>query len=235
MTLYKAKQFSVDSNGAYLTRLVDVEGRPILFERTEIDGKRRGGSHVCFPYFGADAAGILPQHGFGRDVEWKVTVGADGTEIACSYMKRDEEGLFEGLSANILYKLHPKDNEFFVGLTVSNPFPHTGPQPVSPGFHPYFAVDPTDLRLGGEKINIADFEPYREYPNTNSMTIASGGRIVTVSSSDLQHMVVWSDAKGEYLCVEPTLSGHSFDSTKLGSSVLEATTHVQYGFTIKWS
>lgn len=234
MTLHSMKQFSVDSYGAYLTRLEDSTGVPILFERTEIDGRRRGGAHVCFPYFGVDAAGAMPQHGFGRDVEWLIDVVGD-SEVSCSYMARGDDGLYSGLSASILYKLHSEHNEFYTGIVISNPFSRTGPQSVSPGFHPYFAVDPSDVRLNGEKIDLVDFEPYKEYPNTKSLTMQSGGRTITVASNDLRHMIVWTDAKGDYLCVEPTLSGHSFDSTKLGDNILEPANHVQYGYTIKWS
>ena len=60
MTLITAKQFSVDETGAYITELYDVDGNQILFPRTMIGEKLRGGSHVCFPYFGPDGAGILP-------------------------------------------------------------------------------------------------------------------------------------------------------------------------------
>lgn len=234
MTLYRAKQFSVDSEGAYLVDLYDAAGKPILFPRTAIDGKRRGGAHVCFPYFGADAAGMLPQHGFGRDVEWDVVTTGD-TEVAYSYMKRDDEGLYQGLSATITYIAHPEDNELYTGIVISNPFLRTGPQPISPGFHPYFAVNPNDVRLNGTKIDLADFEPYKEYPDTNMMVIESDGRTITISSNELKHMVVWSDAKGDYLCVEPTLSGHSFDSTRPDGTILEPESYTQYGYTIKWS
>lgn len=233
MTLDSASQFSVDSDGGYIVDLYDAAGEPILFPRTIIDGKRRGGSHVCFPYFGVDATGVLPQHGYGRDVEWQVSV-EDANYIACSYMKRGAEGLQQGLSASILYSLSPENNELHTGIVISNPFPRTDPQPVSPGFHPYFAIDPRDVKLNGESISVADFEPYKEYPNTESMTIESGGRTITVRSSDLQHMVVWTDAKGDYLCVEPTHSGHSFDSSKSEGAVLLPETHVQYGYAISW-
>jgi glucose-6-phosphate 1-epimerase len=235
MTVHTTPQFSVDTHGAYLTKLVDQTGGPILFERTDIDGKRRGGAHVSFPYFGADAAGKLPQHGFGRDVEW-ATIDVADDEIACSYMERDDNGLYQGLSVTILYKLYPGDNELYSGIVISNPFPRTGPQFVSPGFHPYFAVDPGDVKLNGKRVDLSDFEPYKEYPNTEAMTIESGGRTITVSSIDLQHMVVWTDGKGDYLCVEPTLSGHSFDSSQPSGVIIEPQSHtVQYGYTIKWS
>ena len=231
MTLYTAKQFSVDSEGAYLVDLYDSTGWPILFPRTMIDGKRRGGSHVCLPYFGADATGALPQHGFGRDVEWQVSVVSDQV-IECAYVHSAQDS-FEGLEATLRYELAEAGNGFTTTLSVKNG--GKKPMTITPGFHPYFAVDPADVRLDGEKVDLADFEPYKEYPGTSSMTIASGGRTITVSSDDLEHMVVWTNLQGDFLCVEPTLSGHSFDSTKLGDTILEPETHVQYGYAVKWS
>lgn len=237
MTLYSTPQFSIDSHGAYLTRLVDKEGRPVLYERTEIDGKRRGGAHVCLPYFGPDAAGKLPQHGYGRDVEWDVTKSSDN-EISCSLFQTNEDGAHVGLTANILYLLSPERNELYTGIVISNPFRRSEPQSVTPGFHPYFVVNPSDVRLNGKKIHLADYEPFKEFPDTPEVILESGGRTITVSSSNLQHMIVWTDAKGEYLCVEPTLMGNAFDSTKPGENILDPNNDdhmVQYGYTIKWS
>ncbi len=230
MTLYTAKQFSVDSHGAYLTRLVDGAGSPILFEQIEIDGKRRGGSHVCLPYFGADAAGVLPQHGFGRDVEWDV-VAVNDHEIHCSYKEMNDE-LFSGLVAEIVYRLNEAGNSFTTELNIAN----TGDKPlaVSPGFHPYFAVDPSDVRLNGERINLVDFEPYEDFPNTEEMTIETVGRAMTVSSRDLRHMVVWTNLRGDYLCVEPTHSGHSFDSAERSGNLLHTGEAATYLYVTSW-
>lgn len=232
MTLHAAKQFSVDSHGAYLVSLTDSEGKPILFERTEIDGKRRGGAHVCFPYFGADAAGVLPQHGFGRDVEWEIEVLND-REISCSYEEM-ASGLPTGFRARILYSLHEEGNSFHTALFVSNTSQPRASFAVSPGFHPYFAVDPRGVRLNGQKIDLADFEPYQDFPDMMEMAIESDGRTITVWSQNLRHMVVWTDMKGDYLCVEPTLSGHSFDSTKESGVVLQTSESESFSYNISW-
>ncbi len=232
MTLHTAKQFSVDSHGAYLVSLTDGEGKPILFERTEIDGKRRGGAHVCLPYFGADAAGVLPQHGFGRDVEWEIEVLSD-REISCFYEEMDGE-FPTGFRARMLYSLDQEGNSFHTALLVMNTFRRKGPFAVSPGFHPYFAVDPKDVRFNGQKIDLADFEPYKDFPDMMEMTIESGGRTITVWSQNLLHMVVWTDMKGDYLCVEPTLSGHSFDSTKGSGVVLQTSESESFSYNISW-
>lgn len=233
MTLYDAKQFSVDSHGAYVTKLTDSAGSPILFERTEIEGKRRGGSHVCLPYFGADAAGKLPQHGFGRDVEWEVEMLGDN-EISCVY-KEMEGDLPTGFEARLLYSIDETGDSFITALSIFNVFKSKGPFYVSPGFHPYFAVDPNDVRLNGVRVNLTDFEPYKDFPDTESLIIESRGRTISISSYNLHHMVAWTDLKGGYFCIEPTHSGHSFNSISPDGDLLQTSETVSYSYTISWT
>lgn len=229
--IYGTEQFSVDSHGAYVVRLVDGGGSPVLFEQTEIDGKRRGGAHVCLPYFGPDAAGARPQHGFGRDVEWSVEA-AHGSEIRCTYKEESDE-LFGGLHAELTYRLGEAGDSFTTVLAIAN----HGKKSFSltPGFHPYFAVDPKDVRLNGENVDLADFEPFKSFPGTPQMTIESGGRVVTVSSQDLPYMVAWTNLQGDYLCVEPTLMGNAFDSTKQEGAVLQPGASSAYTYIVHWN
>ena len=232
MTMYEAKQFSVDSGGAYLVNLYDSRGDAILFPRATIDGKRRGGAHVCLPYFGPDAAGVLPQHGFGRDVEWSVEVLSDN-EIRCVY-EEIKDGVSTGFYASILYKLFEDNNSFVTALTAANQSSRSEPFAVTPGFHPYFAVDPEDTYLNGGRIQLTDYEPFKSFPESSTMTLHSGGRTITVSSQDLRHMIVWTDKRGDYLCVEPTLSGNGFDSTKTSEHTLGAGAVAAYSYSITW-
>lgn len=232
MTRHTAKQFSVDAVGAYVTELYDVAGRPILFPRTRLGEKLRGGSHVCYPYFGPDRAGLLPQHGFGRTVAWQVEVSADERTVMCRYDEAQHE-LFAGLSAQLRYHLNATGDELATELTVTN---HSDqPRAVMPGFHPYMAVDPADVRLNGKQIDVADFEPFRSFPDSAKMTLETAGRTVTVSSGDLTHMIVWTDAQDNYLCVEPTARGNGFDASATPHDVLQPGGVVEYRFSIAWS
>lgn len=231
MAIYKAKQFSVDSEGAYLVSLTDGEGEPILFERTAIDGKRRGGSHVCLPYFGVDAAGALPQHGFGRDVSWDVRV-VDENTIDCSYIHAEHDD-FEGLGANLRYQLGEEGGEFTTTLHVMNQGEKS--MTVTPGFHPYFAVDTSDVRLNGTAIDVADFEPYKDYPDTNEMMLETAGRTIKIASGTLRHMVAWTNLQGDFLCVEPTKGGHNFDSEKQDRHSLPPGEKLTLQYTIGWA
>ena len=231
MTTHKARQFSVDEAGAYVTELSDNLGHPILFPRVTLDGKLRGGCHMCYPYFGPDQAGVLPQHGFGRAVQWRVEVSADHREVSCTY-DATEDKLFSGLHAQLLYRLGPTDDTFTATLTVTNCGDH--PCPVTPGFHPYFMIDPTDVRLNGAVIDLANFAPFQSFPDRELMTLETMGRTVAVASSDMTHMVVWSDARDAYLCVEPTRSGNGFDSLGGSPGVILPGETVRYTYTISW-
>jgi galactose mutarotase-like enzyme len=229
MTLYRRGQFSIDSHGAYVVELHDESGRPVLFPRTTLEGKRRGGSHVCLPYFNPDEAGILPQHGFGRDVEWNIDVSGDAQSAVCSYDER--AGIFQGLAAQIIYSL--KDACFTTALTVANHGQNTFL--ISPGFHPYFSVDRESIVLNGKSVDLGEFEPFQSCPDMPTMTLTTNGKTVTIASDSLTHTVVWSDARGDYLCIEPTLTGGGFNSqTNQGGIEVAPGQAYKYTYTITW-
>lgn len=231
MTVITARQFSVDEIGAYVTELLDRDGRPVLFSRTMIGEKLRGGSHVCYPYFGPDASGVLPQHGFGRTATWQTHVSDDNRKVTCTYNETEDE-LFAGLRAILHYEISAAGDAFTTTLAVTN----TGDtsRVVMPGFHPYIAIDPADVTLNGVSIEVADFEPFQSFPDMSRMTVETAGRTVTISSTDLTYMVAWTDSKGDYLCVEPTLQGNGFDSTATAPGTIAPGATVSYSFTIAW-
>jgi galactose mutarotase-like enzyme len=230
--IYSSTQFTVDSNGAYLVSLTDAKGVPILFERAELDGKRRGGSHVCLPYFGPDAVGELPQHGFGRDVTWQVEVSEDRRTATCSYV-HTEAGLFYGLEATLVYELASDGRSLMTKLRVRNG--GEAPFSLSPGFHPYFVVQPDALMLNGEAVDYVAYEPFRELPGQGVMMLETGMHTVTVESKTMPYMIVWSDARGEYLCVEPTAAGNVFDASRSDATPLLPGESRQYSYCISWA
>lgn len=191
--------------GAYLTELKAADGRDIIFPLTELQGKRRGGSHICLPYFGPDLDGELAQHGYGREVEWcEVELSSE----RAVYRHRQTEGRFVGLEAELSYSLG--DNFLQTELKVFNGAAEA--MHISPGFHPYFAVNPEDIALDGQAISLDDYEPFQERPGSSRLELKGANYQVEISSDDLTHAVVWSDSRGDYLCVEPTLAGNVFYS-----------------------
>lgn len=223
----------IDPKGAYLTKLTDVEGNPILFQRSLTGDKVRGGSHVCLPAFGPDASGVLDQHGYGRGVDWDFVSSSDKQTVQCDHLQ--QEGPYAGLQSRIIYKL-TEDGETSALHTKLFLFNHSErDMPISPGFHPYFAVDPDDIRLNDEQISLADFEPFQDYGVHESMKLETAGRTITISSPDLQHFIVWSDSRGDYLCIEPTFAGSGFDyNSPREAELLLAQESKRFSYVIRW-
>lgn len=197
--------FSIDPHGAYLTQLHTSEGQPILFDRTTIDGKTRGGCHVCLPNFGPDSSGELAQHGFGRTVDWQVVRDeGDVVELRMPQV----EGDYAGLEASMIYAYDADASRCTMRLEVSNS--GTTPLRVAPAFHPYFAVGEDEpVRLNGELLDTSAYEG-TEFVEGISHELAIGERQLTLESDELTTWALWSDNRGGYFCVEPSEAGPSF-------------------------
>lgn len=224
--------FTVDTKGAYLTRLVDTGGRPILFERTLIDGKTRGGCHVCLPNFGPDASGRLAQHGFGRNLPWEVMESADAhvVELALPHV----EGDYAGLNATLRYQSEP--THMIMRLTVYNDGDDERSLPIAPAFHPYFAVpDGAEVVLNDEKLDISQYSG-TEYIDGTVHVLRIGERRLKLSSEQLTKWALWTDMRGGYFCVEPTLEGSSFatEGGSLKPTQLRRGEMKVYDFRIDW-
>ena len=227
------QSMSIDSKGAYLTELIDAQGKPILFPKSLIGDKIRGGSHVCLPAFGPDASGELPQHGYGRDVEWDIVTASDGRTVQCEYTQ--QEGSYAGLQSRIIYQLTERTDGAVLNTKLFL-FNHSeSDMPVSPGFHPYFVVNPRDITLNDEQISLTDLEPFQDYGIHESMKLQTFGRTITISSPNLQHFIVWSDSRADYLCIEPTLAGSGFNYNQPRSGeLLPAGQSQSFSYTIEW-
>lgn len=223
------QHFSIDPQGAYVTRLVDQESTPILFERTEINDKRRGGSHVCLPNFGPDASGVLAQHGFGRTSEWQLTRDDDDVK---ELTMTPVEGEYANLQATLRYVYDNDNSQFTMTLVVAN----TGESPfrVAPGFHPYFAVGDEPVQLDGAQIDLTRYAG-TEYATGPTRELRIGNRAIRLHSEQLTTWALWTDLAGEYFCVEPTLCGPSFSSSDTTpDEQLGAGEQRSYEFTISW-
>ncbi len=225
-------EMTVDSQGAYLTSLVDDFGASILYPRTTIDGKNRGGCHVCLPNFGPDSSRALDQHGFGRTSQWDVVT--DEPFVRELYLPRGV-GDYQGLQASLRYAIGQDVTQLTMRLNVRN----NGETPlrVEPGFHPYFAVP-----LGVKEVYIDDAVygltelAGTKYIEGNSHTLGIGPRELELHSEQLTKWAIWTDLKGQYVCVEPTLNGPSFSDSSDSEEILplQAGELRTYDFTIKW-
>jgi len=225
---YHHERFDVQEKGAYLARLDDEQGRPILarFAHVGEASKARGGSHVCLPYFGPDALG-RPQHGFGRDLEWRIEPADNG---AMTYFEQEVPG-WEGFRAQIEYMYG--DKTFEIKLTAFNG--GSVALRISPGFHPYFALASNTAELDGVSLN-ANEHGEATFIEGPTHTLKTDTHELTLHSEELQTWAVWSDRLGDYFCVEPTFRGPSFaaGTEPLDGEVLAPGEERSFAFTISW-
>ena len=227
-TEQQPKRFEVNPHGAYLMRLDDDNGDHILapFDKLGPAEKTRGGCHVCLPYFGPDTSG-RPQHGFGRDLEWRIEENG-GTTTA--YFESDVPG-WEDFQAQIDYV--GGHQEFTMKLTVFNG--GSEPRRVSPGFHPYFAVSDATVELDGQEVSVNEYGE-AQYLEGPTHILKTSSRDLRLHSDELQTWAVWSDRLGDYFCVEPTFRGpsHAAGTEPLDGEILAPGEERSYSFTISW-
>lgn len=220
--------FAIDPHGAYVTELSSGD-RPILFTRTHIDGKLRGGSHVCLPNFGPDEAGVLAQHGFGRTEDWELV--RDQPDVKELVLPRGP-GVYADLKSRLRYTLSTSD--FTMQLTLHA----TGTEPlrVAPAFHPYFASpEDEEVYLDGERCDLSQYAG-TEYTSGPTHELRIGNRTFVLHSDQLTTWALWTDQAGRYFCIEPSLIGQSFRHIEPHSSELLPPGEVRsYEFRVGWS
>lgn len=223
---------TIDPTGAWLTSLADKKG-DILYQRhliTDVNGaeKVRGGMHVCLPNFGPDEQTGQPQHGFGRSSQWRV-VGND--DAYASMILLNGTGIYEDVSSMLSFELDEK--QLTVTLSVINK--GTEPVHIAPGFHPYFAIDPKNVYLDDDPVNLNQLIDTK-FISGQAHDIETTNRVITVDSEELNHWAVWTDMLDNYLCVEPTLSGYAFTREPVPENeMLGNRAQGTYSVTISWT
>lgn len=222
----------IDLDGAWVTNLSDDNG-DILFPKRSLrldDGskKTRGGLHVCLPNFGPGGDSGLPQHGFGREKEWIIRARSDASitlELAGV-----GEG-YESLHSQLVYTLKP--SELTAELTVNN----QGDQDLrlAPAFHPYFMTFGGSVTLDGELQDLNDVAE-AQFIKGDAHHLQFDSRKVTIAADNLPTWAVWTDQLGNYVCVEPTTAGFSFNEHAADAAELLAPEQVKtYTCSIKWA
>ncbi len=222
---------TIDTSGAWVISL-SIGERNVLYPRAELvdeNGgiKRRGGLHVCSPWFGPIK---VPQHGPARSAEWSrvitSTSGMNSTPNTINNGVRlgwtPETGdPAEGIAHQIDYAIFG-GNTFSAALRLKNLNPGKIAY-VAPGFHPYF--DTTDratesdirgiynpVEVGGVVV-LSDLDIEAECRGEDPVarnTLALGANKFIVTSN-MRTNVRWSDDLSRYLCFEPTVCGSSLD------------------------
>ena len=228
---YGDARATIDLDGAWVTELATDDG-DILYprqERTDKSGARklRGGMHVCVPNFGPGGSTDQQQHGFGRLKEWKL-VGHDVSYASMILLGGD--GSYQNLSSMLSFDIDERSLSVTLSLINRNEYPIH----VAPGFHPYFNVGDNQAILDDETLN------YDELIGTlfvegNRHELEIGERHLSLYSEELGRWAVWTDQLGDYVCVEPTLSGNSFARAHPATDEMLAPDEQRtYTFTMSW-
>jgi galactose mutarotase-like enzyme len=217
------------SRGGIVTAFV-VEGTSVLFmdETTLLDPSKsvRGGVPLLFPIAGKPPEGSkLKQHGFARNLEWKVTsaVADDATaRIECS-LESNAETLalwpfqFEATLAVSLF-----DRRMMLEFSFRNT--GTQPMPLHFGIHPYFVVgekalvnvegaegvafdnvsridrEVTQIDFAAGEVDL-HFAPFDRRGTT--LTRGDGKRVTLSWTEQFDTLVLWTLPGKPFVCVEP--------------------------------
>lgn len=235
----------VPQRGAIVTRF-EVGDRRVLF----LDGETlrdpaknvRGGVPVLFPTPGklandswsyANKTGTQKQHGFARNVAWRVTERGAATAVL-SIESNDETRA-----------QYPWDFTFDMAFSVSGPTlrleqrianKSASPMPCGVGFHPYFQIADRDkgeatittlarrafdnvtkqtIELRGP-IDLTQKEVdlhLLDHGSTESELRGPNGGVKLRGSAEYTHWVVWTLAGRDFVCLEPwTCPGNALNT-----------------------
>jgi galactose mutarotase-like enzyme len=208
--------------GANLTQWTQ-NSKPLLLPYDEYptaNGLRpRGGVPVLAPWAGPRTG--YDQHGYFRDVPWKLKDLNNGQAIV-TYSQGEERPDFPfPLSASYMVNLNSKAHKVMMSLRVTNDGEE--PMPFTPGFHPYFFLPEADRSLLKTNINgfnpdiyswdqPLEIKPVQPSQHIYKLSLPHRGDMIINSSATLPHLVVWSEKHRSSLCVEPWAAGvHGMD------------------------
>lgn len=221
---------SVDPQGAWVQNLTH-DGIEVFFPKTAIEyedgAKSRGGMHVCVPNFGPGGDYDLPQHGYGRTNNWTVETQTEGF-VSLSLRG---EGKYGDLKSVVTYALGKES--FTATLHVENT--GTGVLRVAPAFHPYFNLQPDELSIQLENTSYTLSELAGTiFVPSESLLLQTRQQRIRLDQESLDTWALWTDQKGNYVCVEPTLGGYRFLEQAQSDELLQPEQSRTYTFTISW-
>ncbi len=173
--------------------------------------KERGETHWCYPNFGPirepKYASTFPQHGLLRSTVLE-TLSHNGMH-ARFYAPSPAWGQGLSISTFVLTGLSASVQ---MGLSVTNNSKQR--LPVLPALHPYFQTPKEGLRVVVGGVCVAEIlkglsrgisSPAWAIKRTGDIFVelCGIGVVELRPSQDCTHIVIWSDAPDEYVCVEP--------------------------------
>ncbi len=194
---------------------------------------KRSGMPLMFPFCGPLANGVfgysnqlMPQHGFARNIDWKLESQNDTSlTLVLNYMDLESKWR-EAYPFQFELKLIVEllDDGLRTKLEVYNWDMHN--LPVSPGFHPYFAIASeskdtlkiTNTRFDAKLLPWSTGVEAQFLSNPKEFMIQS--KNFNLSCSDESNingknlvcdlLTVWSGEIGDFVCIEPM--SQRFDS-----------------------
>lgn len=216
VTLVSAKgdKLELDLHGAYITSLQSAAGQDVLFTRTQIGEKLRGGIPVCAPIFGPGDSVGLAQHGFARDIDWDVVDKTDHELTLCAHPSEAQRSALPLAyrSLDMELRIELLSAQLMLSLKLTN----GGNEPcvVSPAFHPYFPTpDATQVTVFGNDTK----QQFTSDQLVQTQFLSAAGKPVlvrletlevTLNSDELQRFAIWSGNADAYICVEPSAAGN---------------------------
>jgi galactose mutarotase-like enzyme len=193
----------------------------------------RGGVPILFPNAGALSGGAynvesrsfkLPQHGFGRDIAWSV-VAADVRMVELRLAADDftRDAFPWNFDVRLRYKV--SGNTLTIEQTYANL--DNRPMPLAAGFHPYFLVPDGDKKdvtistgatraydnVAKKEIDFTGFDLTQKEVDLHLLDHGAnetrierpGHRTIRMSWDERAygHLVVWTQAGKDFVCVEP--------------------------------
>ena len=222
---------SINEQGAWVETLT-ADGQAVLFPKSDFvtkagEAKTRGGMHVCLPNFGPGGESGLAQHGFGRTSTWSV-IQQDESSVLLELAATNE---YAGLVAKLEYRA--ERDSFVARLSLTNR--GSVHLRVAPGFHPYFALDPSEtaVTVNGEVFKLNEIAG-TEYRDANSAELLTAKRRIALTTENLSTWAIWTDQLGNYVCVEPTFGGNRFLGPEQPDEQLAAGETKTYSVQLNW-
>jgi len=197
------------------------KGEDILFPRQviKIDSqeKIRGGSHLCFPFFGPtpEGFGAWPQHGNMRDELLQIVSFAENKIVFL--MPEEQTGFLPNrVFANVAVELFDRGDACFLNHTLwaGRLYDKEEEQvPLNPGFHPYLNSPLGGFaEMGYDEIEFSG--PFlltlenTEGRKNFKVTLNKLGKVLIshkINNKNPAEIInIWSD-RGGYICFEPVL------------------------------
>ena len=206
--------------GALVTA-VRVGARDLLYlDRETFDDPSknvRGGIPLLFPFAGKLADETLTltgtkmkQHGFARNHAWTV-IERDAACVRMTLADSDEtrEQYPYGFTAHHTVLAVPDGVQLELTIVAEDQ-----PLPVSPGWHPYFALAADAKPRVKSDVAVLDtrrFTSEREFDfgvpapidGRSRFTLPDVGALAITASPDLRHLQFWSQPGKPFICIEP--------------------------------